>query len=193
MILKSIANSRGSRHQSTSHNFISAYLARRRLEVIDRLMTMVIEWFDTFGGTPPTSEMNSGSRPTKSNRSQPLSSTSRAQVAGQKRSARRRDDFDRGRDEIEKDREGSKRSRAESRATPKLACPFFKHSPTRYTGRQACTGPGWTSIARLKYVICYQASNIAANSSQGSIYTVLINSQTTSVIVAVTYSQATSD
>ncbi|KAI0153719.1 hypothetical protein BJ166DRAFT_364684 [Pestalotiopsis sp. NC0098] len=45
-------------------------------------------------------------------------------------------------------------SRATKRTRPsgnlKFACPYFKRDPTRYTRRQACSGPGFTSISRLK-------------------------------------------
>lgn len=32
----------------------------------------------------------------------------------------------------------------------KFACPYFKRDPTRFTRRQACSGPGFSSISRVK-------------------------------------------
>lgn len=35
---------------------------------------------------------------------------------------------------------------------PPLACPYFKHDPTKYTGRNwgSCCGPGWKTVHRVK-------------------------------------------
>ncbi|KAI1208013.1 uncharacterized protein F4807DRAFT_432828 [Annulohypoxylon truncatum] len=36
--------------------------------------------------------------------------------------------------------------------TPFLACPYFKHDPRKYVGREwrSCCGPGWDSVHRMK-------------------------------------------
>jgi hypothetical protein len=34
----------------------------------------------------------------------------------------------------------------------KLACPYYKHSPTRYMNQRSCPGPGWTTVAGVKSV-----------------------------------------
>ena len=36
--------------------------------------------------------------------------------------------------------------------TPRYACPYFKHNPQKYGSRSACSGPGWESVHRMKYV-----------------------------------------
>ena len=36
--------------------------------------------------------------------------------------------------------------------TPRYACPFFKRNPQEYGNRSACSGPGWESVHRVKYV-----------------------------------------
>lgn len=36
--------------------------------------------------------------------------------------------------------------------TPRYACPFFKHNPQKYGSRSSCSGPGWESVYRVKYV-----------------------------------------
>lgn len=33
----------------------------------------------------------------------------------------------------------------------KLACPYFKYNPSKYQTERTCSGPGWSSVARLKY------------------------------------------
>ena len=33
---------------------------------------------------------------------------------------------------------------------PRFACPYFKRNPDKYRHERACSGPGWTSIHRLK-------------------------------------------
>ncbi|CAJ0546510.1 Ff.00g011370.m01.CDS01 [Fusarium sp. VM40] len=43
-----------------------------------------------------------------------------------------------------------KKRRLESEKTPKFACPFFKHNPTRFAVERACCGPGWLSVNRVK-------------------------------------------
>ena len=37
-------------------------------------------------------------------------------------------------------------------STPRYACPYFKRNPQKYGGRSACSGPGWESVHRVKYV-----------------------------------------
>jgi hypothetical protein len=35
---------------------------------------------------------------------------------------------------------------------PKLACPFYKRDPEKYSQNRSCVGPGWDSVHRLKQV-----------------------------------------
>ncbi|KAK6078667.1 hypothetical protein SCUP234_06005 [Seiridium cupressi] len=35
-------------------------------------------------------------------------------------------------------------------AQRRLACPFFKHNPSKHVTERTCTGPGWSSVHRLK-------------------------------------------
>jgi len=37
-------------------------------------------------------------------------------------------------------------------STSRYACPFFKRNPQKYGSRSACSGPGWESVHRVKYV-----------------------------------------
>jgi len=41
----------------------------------------------------------------------------------------------------------------------KFACPYFKRNPKKYWQRP-CQGPGWDSIARVKYVGPFNHPNI---------------------------------
>lgn len=40
----------------------------------------------------------------------------------------------------------------ESKGVPerKLACPYFKRNPSKYVTERSCSGPGWSSVHRLK-------------------------------------------
>lgn len=35
----------------------------------------------------------------------------------------------------------------------RLACPFFKYNPSKYVSERTCSGPGWSSVHRLKCVV----------------------------------------
>jgi hypothetical protein len=145
--------SRGGNYQSTSQSFIDAYLARRKREEIDKLMAMLLEWMDSKRSTRGTAgSSGSSSRASPSSRASSSSGSTNQSLSGQKR-AHRRDSLDGsnpGGDENEDDKHGNKRPKIAPANTRKLACPFFKRDPPKYANRQACTGPGYSSIARLK-------------------------------------------
>ncbi|KAK9772966.1 hypothetical protein SCAR479_10296 [Seiridium cardinale] len=149
---KIASTSRGGSNQSTSQSFIDAYLARRKREEIQKLMEMLVEWIDTRASTTHASGAGSSSQPAASTRSSSSASSTPQKLAGQKRSLRRDsfDGSDPGRDGNGEDKRGNKRSRTGALPPPKLACPFFKREPGKYKDRQACTGPGYSSISRLK-------------------------------------------
>ncbi|ETS84691.1 hypothetical protein PFICI_02716 [Pestalotiopsis fici W106-1] len=46
-----------------------------------------------------------------------------------------------------------KTKHVKSSANLKFACPFFKKDPSRFTRRQACSGPGFSSISRVKEML----------------------------------------
>lgn len=50
----------------------------------------------------------------------------------------------------DQDKGGNKRARTDGDKGPHFACPYFKHDPTRYGCQRSCSGPGWSSIHRLK-------------------------------------------
>lgn len=49
-------------------------------------------------------------------------------------------------------RMGGKSYKGKEAALPFLACPYFKHNPTRYSGShwRNCCGPGWKDVHRMK-------------------------------------------
>ncbi|KAH6659137.1 hypothetical protein BKA67DRAFT_6707 [Truncatella angustata] len=148
---KIVGTSRGGSHQSTSQGFIDAYLARKKREEIDKLMEMLVEWLDSPAVTSHAPGPGNLSGPAASSQNSSTSSTPEKST-GQKRSLRR-DSFNGsnpGRDGNGDDKRGNKRSKVENSPALKLACPYFKRDPTKYAGRQACTGPGYDSISRLK-------------------------------------------
>lgn len=56
-------------------------------------------------------------------------------------------------DEGGRDHKNNKAPHGSDRASQrKLACPYYRRSPTKH-GNPSCTGPGWSSIHRVKYVI----------------------------------------
>lgn len=44
-------------------------------------------------------------------------------------------------------------STSDGSAKRRFACPFYKRDPRRHQGRRSCSGPGWTSLHRMKYVL----------------------------------------
>lgn len=151
---KVAVTSRGGSNQSTSQSFIDAYLARRKREEINELMIMVEKCLDSLDITSNAHGAGDSSRrPTSNHSNSSGSSAGTPENNSQKRPRPHRDSFDDpdpGRDGNDQDKRAGKRTRLTPCPTLKLACPFFKRDPSKYKGRQACTGPGWSSISRLK-------------------------------------------
>ncbi len=60
----------------------------------------------------------------------------------------RDDEEDKGEDE---DDHSKKRMNSGPEASQRrLACPFFKRNPPRYSEERSCVGPGWLTVHRLK-------------------------------------------
>ena len=109
------------------------------------------EYVDHFPGTAAakgsTSEGTAG----------PSSSDSRTT-----QSKRKSDALERGRgsandgDEDEEDNSPdrpSKTLRHDDDGSKRLACPFFKHAPRQWVSSRSCTGPGFHTAHRVKYII----------------------------------------
>jgi hypothetical protein len=61
-------------------------------------------------------------------------------------------------DNSDDERDHSKRRRLSGPARKsrrKLACPYFRRDPEAFGIGEVCSGPGWPSIHRLKYVLTY--------------------------------------
>lgn len=145
-------------NQLTSQGYIDEFLARKKRQTIDEFMDMVLGWLDTNPAfTSHTPGMSGGSARSESHRSSSSNSSSggigqgSGRAAGQKRGLQSDGAGDNG-DDNEEENRGSKRSKVakSNRPKPRLACPFFKRDPSKHNQKQACTGPGWTEISRLK-------------------------------------------
>jgi len=67
-------------------------------------------------------------------------------VVGKKRSTNAEDSSD--------DDDDEKRPRkiiVQNENSPKLACPYYKYNPHRFSSERSCSGPGWPNMQRLKY------------------------------------------
>ena len=139
---------------------LNDYLAHRRRIVIDRLMSLLEEWLENSpafsrhaqeGSVSPSGGVASGQGsscstggqngrgPTRSKRSLQSDGTDGSGNNGDGNGEGRRD---------------NKRSRVDVDPPKirKLACPFFKNDSSNHEHKQACTGPGWNTISRLKCV-----------------------------------------
>lgn len=189
--------SRGGSNQSTSQSFIDAYLARRKREEINKLMEMLEGCLDSLDVTAHAHGAGNSSQRCNSSHSSSStgSNTNAPQKPARQKRALDRDSFDEsdpGRDGNDQDKRGGKRSRVSTSPALKLACPFFKRDPTKYKDRQACTGPGYTSISRLK-LVAYSDERMncpLANEDSGSISTELTGSRTTNATGVAKSSQA---
>ena len=70
-------------------------------------------------------------------------------IAGKKRSANAEESSD---DNDDDDDERRPRKRvAHSEKSPRFACPYYQHDPDRFGSERTCSGPGWTTVQRMKY------------------------------------------
>ena len=80
-------------------------------------------------------------------------SRSKASGAAQKRQKPEEEenadnDGDDGRDKRRKQNGGH--SSTQKKSERLLACPYFKHNPSKYQDVRTCQGPGWGSVRRVK-------------------------------------------
>lgn len=150
MSSSTVSNSPGGIKHIASQNIIDAFIARKKHRAIDKLMEMFEEWLDQTFPSYTTESYGSASVPAA--RSGTTSAGNKAQSQATQKRPRHGsfDDQDRGGVGNSEDKRVKKRSRVEEPVAPRYACPYFKHNPTKWCGRQACTGPGWHSVAKLK-------------------------------------------
>ena len=138
---------------------INGYLAHHRHIVIDRLMALLEEWLENNpafsrraqeGSESPSGSVASGQGSTCSAGSNKARGPTRSKRSLQSDGA---DDSGYNGDGDGEDRRDNKRSRVDPPGIRRLACPFFKKEPSKYKNKQACTGPGWANISRLKYAL----------------------------------------
>ncbi|ORY56104.1 uncharacterized protein BCR38DRAFT_490763 [Pseudomassariella vexata] len=133
------------------------YIALRKLKSINNLMEILDEWtnskIDTAVYAHHACSPSNGSpaKSTAHSSSSGENNSSSRRLAGQKRSLQSdgSDGSDHSDDGNGKGRRDTKRPKKDFPRIRKLACPYFKHDPARYQ-KGSCTGPGYTTIARLK-------------------------------------------
>jgi hypothetical protein len=121
--------------------------------ILDHLMVYFHQIFATAGDSTQRGEHDSTpSRPPRQ-----INESPHAKSAQPKRK-RKSGDRDEGdyRDEEDED-VNRKRPRHQDgivenslESAKRLACPYFKHKPSRYQSRRSCSGPGWRTVHRLK-------------------------------------------
>jgi len=57
---------------------------------------------------------------------------------------------DAGESDSGSDAAGAENPKQDAELNPRFACPFFKRNPQKYMSNRTCTGPGWTSVRRVK-------------------------------------------
>ncbi|RYP33005.1 hypothetical protein DL767_004916 [Monosporascus sp. MG133] len=148
--------SRQNNNQLADLGKVNEYLIHRKCIAIDRLMALLDKWLDSN----PAFARHAQEGPASSSRcaaSDKGDACSTGTGPGHSSSRPKRglpgsgmDGSDPSDDGDEKKERGNKRSRVDSPRAPPFACPFFKNDPSKHKHKQACTGPGWYSISRLK-------------------------------------------
>jgi hypothetical protein len=159
-----------------SDNLCIDHLHAQKEEILTRLMVL---FYEVFASTGFTSHIG-GSRPSPPNGSRQVVSTSgrNGKSNGRKRKTVDRDDDNQGEED-----EGNPEKRRQLLVTPtpknsgsgkRLACPYYKHNPHAQLPSRACSGPGWPSVHRLKFVLSLLLFlfGMLTNSCAGSTFTV---------------------
>lgn len=155
---------------------ISAVISReqQKLVLVDRLMRYFYAWLDPRIGTSArghndgTSNSNTSFSPSRISSTVATSSSAISGEHGIKR--RREESSERGDNHSdEDDRKGKRRKRDNNVAVEiirKLACPYYKHEPSKYQTWRSCPGPGWDTVHRLKYVVHFIRTRIVSRRPQ---------------------------
>ncbi|KAI0181686.1 hypothetical protein GGR52DRAFT_567907 [Hypoxylon sp. FL1284] len=110
-----------------------------------------LDHVDTYEASEASGNSDSGSGATGSGDN----NSEQGQSSRSSRTKRRlggddQDNSSAGGDEGGPDRGGNKRAKTDNEPERKFACPFFKHDAKTHSKHRSCTGPGWTSLHRLK-------------------------------------------
>ena len=147
-----LAISQNVRYRHTMNDFRNYLIDRVLLRFSQFLLGAGWERYVTSVGQPEsdqqieTSHHGSGSSSKQTAAGRHSSSQSR----GSKRS---RTSIDNDDDEFEEDDPRNQKmlkAHGQHLEKKKLACPYFKQNPYRFGRHDACSGPGWDSIHRLK-------------------------------------------
>lgn len=124
----------------------------QRDRILDRLMVRVHEMFTSTGSLTFRGHAIAESQDTSKNEAPPPST---GKGAKKRRTLDERNDSSGHGSDNDDDISKRRKIRTENTcvAEPsdrKLACPYFKHNPSRHRSSRACSGPGWDTIHRIK-------------------------------------------
>jgi hypothetical protein len=154
--------SSSSSEQSDEHG--SQILAWKMQELLERIMTDFYSHFPSWqiqcagGQVNCANGSNSGQAYSHTHLTRESASDSQAThtVVGETSLKRAMNDrAEDGEDDEDDHPKRSKRlpvTRSDNIYTPKFACPFFKFDPKTFAKYGSCTGPGFRSVSRVKYV-----------------------------------------
>ncbi|KAI1762554.1 hypothetical protein GGR53DRAFT_521585 [Hypoxylon sp. FL1150] len=140
------------------------YVAIKKQQAIELVMATFNRWLDkrlAIISWPHTYEASEASEASGTSASGSGGTESGSGNSGQgqsgrsSRSKRRLSGDDQGKssangDDDDPNRSGNKRAKTDNEQEPKFACPFFKHNAKAHSKNRSCTGPGWTTLHRLK-------------------------------------------
>lgn len=144
-------------HCPEASSFARIYLARRKKEVVDRLMAIVSGLLDLALGPLEEPFDGEGGCSGHCGGSGPLATEAAGfkSLAGQKRGLR--EDEQNGLPDEDDDENGEDRDRIKKRTKTdsddnrlKFACPYYKRDPIKFKSCRTCCGPGWAEVHRVK-------------------------------------------
>ncbi len=175
-LTRDILQSRQSDNQLADLGSLNEYLAHKKHILIDRFMALLDEWLDKSPAFARHAQEGPASAPQGAPSDKRSASSANDHAARgstrQKRALKGDEDHDLSPDGDGngEEKRGSKRSRIDAPRPRPFACPFFKKDPSKHKHKQACTGPGWPTISRLKYVFNYGAEKYPLIDSREHIY-----------------------
>ena len=138
-----------------ANSYTRIYLAREKKQIIDRLMAVVLEYVDTK--LQLLEEPCDGEGGCYGHCGGPLDNSGGGSAESRTRQKRPLRNGDEGESPNDEDDENSgnrdkKRTKTDSDDTRlKFVCPYLKRYPALFQGVRTCMGPGFDSVARLKY------------------------------------------
>jgi hypothetical protein len=150
---------------TNSSEYGDQWLASKKAVAIDRAMAWFKAWLGlklmqltvqrgvrgvAAGTTESSSSSSSSSTSPRLTQSLPSGSKARKRPSGGQDQKGDQDDPDGDDDRENPDSGIASGSKKQRMSGEKLACPFFKHNPSKYRNMRGCVGPGWGTTHRLK-------------------------------------------